>query len=171
MSSISCPSPRLCLHSGLMYISLTDAMHKVVSSLARLQLTSGPLYISRASMASGRNRYIKGGSNKQDISPETKKLISEARDPEDYSWQLGHGIQEPVELDLTTEEKKRATQYKVKYHGHRVMGGEDKVKYYPLSGEEIPDQPPSPVLMVTKMKSAHGQPYWIKDYLRQIGKC
>ena len=121
-------------------------------------------------MASGRNHYIKGGSNEQDISPETKKLIREAKDPEDFSWQLGHGIKEPLEVDLTTEERKRAMQYKVKYKGHRVMGGEDKVKYFPLEGEQIPDEPPSPVIMVCKMKSGQGQPYWIKDYLHQIGQ-
>ena len=144
-------------------------MFKVVRRLSRITPDSCPLYFSRVTMASGRNHYIKGGSNKQDISPETKKLIREARDPEDFSWQLGHGIKEPLEVDLTTEERRRALQYKVKYKGHRVMGGEDKVKYFPHEGEEIPDDPPSPVLMVTKIKDAKNQPYWIKDYLTQIG--
>ena len=144
-------------------------MLKIVRGLSRIPADSCPLYFSRVSMASGRNHFIKGGSNKQDISPETKKLIREARDPEDFSWQLGHGIKEPLEVDLTTEERKRAMQYKVKYKGHRVMGGEDKVKYFPHEGEEIPDDPPSPVLMVTKIKDAKNQPYWIKDYLTQIG--
>ena len=145
-------------------------MYKIVRRLTRLSLDSCPLYFSRATMASGRNHYIKGGSNKQDISPETKKLISEAKDPEDFSWQLGHGIKEPLEVDLTTEERKRAMQYKVKYKGNRLMGGEDKIKYYPHEGEQIPDSAPSPVLMVTKLKDDRGQPYWIKDYLRQIGE-
>jgi len=121
-------------------------------------------------MASGRNIYIKGGSNKQDISPETKKLIEEAKDPDDYSWQLGHGIQEPVEVDLTTEERTRAMQYKVKYKGYRINDGEEKVKYYPLAGEEVDNQPPpAPVLMVQKVKKLHGEPYWNKDYCEQIG--
>jgi len=144
-------------------------MYKLVSKVSRLSLDSCPLYFSRASMASGRNHYIKGGSNKQDISSETKKLIQEARDPDDFSWQLGHGIQEPLEVDLSTEERRRATQYKVKYMGHRLMGGEEKVKYYPHAGEQIPEEAPSPVLMVTKVKMEKGQPYWIKDYMRQLG--
>ena len=101
-------------------------MFRVVRRLSRIPPDACPLYFSRVTMASGRNHYIKGGSNKQDISPETKKLIKEARDPEDFSWQLGPGIQEPLEVDLTTEERTRALQYKVKYKGHRVMGGEDR---------------------------------------------
>jgi len=120
-------------------------------------------------MASGRNRYIRGGSNKQDISPETKKLIEHARDPDDLSWQLGPGIQEPLQMDLTTEERKRALQYKVRYKGWRINDGEDKVTYYPHAGEEIPKEPPSPVLMVKKVKHLHGEPYWNKNYLEQIG--
>ena len=100
---------------------------------------NAPLYFTRC-MASGRNIYIKGGSNKQDIPSETKKLIQNARDPDDYSWQLGPGIQEAREVDLTSPEKTRATQYKVKYKGHKIMGGgEDKVKYFPNAGEEIPN--------------------------------
>jgi len=121
-------------------------------------------------MASGRNIYVKGGSNKQDIPTETKELIQNARDPDDYSWQLGPGIQEPKVVDLTTEERTRATQYKVKYKGHRIMeNGADRIKYFPHAGEEIPDEPPSPVLMVEKTGKGFGQPYWIKDYLTQIG--
>ena len=77
-------------------------MYKVVSSLSRASVDCCPLYFSRVTMASGRNHYIKRGSNKQDISPETKKMIRDARDPDDHSWQLGHGIREPLEMDLTT---------------------------------------------------------------------
>ena len=144
-------------------------MYKIVSQISRLATDSGPLYFSRC-MASGRNVYIKGGSNKQDIPSETKKLIQNARDPDDYSWQLGYGIQEAREVDLTTPEKTRATQYKVKYKGHRILGGgEDKIKYFPHAGEELPNEPPSPVLMVEKLKAEKGQPYWIKDYLQQVG--
>ena len=49
-------------------------------------------------MAAGRNIYVKGGSNKQDIPEETKRLIANARDPDDYSWQLGPHVQEPLEV-------------------------------------------------------------------------
>jgi len=144
-------------------------MFKLVGSLSRVAVDNAPIYFARCSMASGRNVYIRGGSNKQDIPAETKKLIETARDPDDMRWQLGHGIQQPLEVDLTTEEKTRATQYKVKYKGNRLMDGEDKVKYYPHAGEQLPDGPPSPVLMVEKAKTEYGEPYWIKDYLIQIG--
>jgi len=143
-------------------------MYKVVSQIARLAADSSPLYFSRC-MASGRGHYIKGGSNKQDIPSETRKLIENAKDPDDYSWQPGPAIGEEHVVDLTTEEKTRATAYKLKYHGNRAYGGEDKIKYWTHKGEQIPDDPPSPVLMVQKLKLNRGQPYWIKDYMRQIG--
>ena len=88
-------------------------MLKIVRSLSRIPPDSCPLYFSRATMASGRNHYIKGGSNKQDIPSETRKLIENAKDPDDYSWQPGPSIGEEHVVDLTTEEKTRATAYKV----------------------------------------------------------
>jgi len=140
-------------------------MYKVVSSLAGPH--SAPLSFVRC-MASGRHRYVKRGSNKQDVSPETKQLLEEAREPDDLSWQLGHGIQEPLEMDLTTQERTRAMQYKIKYMGDKI-NAEEKVQYYPHAGEEIPQEPPSPVLMVKRMKTLVGEPYWIKDYCEQLG--
>lgn len=142
-------------------------MYKLVTSLVRPH--SAPVAFARC-MASGRNRYIRGGSNKQDVSQETKQLLEHAKESDDLSWQLGYGVQEPLEMDLTTEERKRALQYKVKYKGWKVNDGEDKVKYYPHAGEEIPQDPPAPVLMVKKMKQLTGEPYWIKDYADQLGK-
>ena len=121
--------------------------------------------------ASGRSRYVRGGSNKQDITPEVRRLLEEAREPDDLSWQLGPGVREPLELDLNTEERTRAMQYKEKYKGYRSHNnGEDKVKYYPHEGEEVDDQPPSPVLMVTRVKPLWGEPYYYKDFCFQIGE-
>ena len=148
-------------------VPFRSIMLKVVTSLSRSPCA--PISFARC-MASGRNRYIRGGSNKQDVSPQTKQLLEEAKDPDDLSWQLGHGIQEPLEMDLTTEERKRAMQYKVKYKGWRANDGEDQVKYYPHAGEEVSQEPPSPVLMVKKMKTLIGESYWIKDYCAQIGE-
>ena len=38
--------------------------------------------------------------------------------------------QEPKVVDLTTEERTRATQYKVKYKGHRIMeNGADRLQH------------------------------------------
>ena len=62
-----------------------------------LSADAGNIIFSRC-MASGRNIYVKGGSNKQDIPEETKRLIANARDPDDYSWQLGPHVQEPLEV-------------------------------------------------------------------------
>ena len=148
-------------------VPFRSIMLKVVTSLSRSPCT--PISFARC-MASGRNRYIKGGSNKQDVSPQTKQLLEEAKDPDDLSWQLGPGVQEPLEMELTTEERKRAMQYKVKYKGWRANDGEDKVKYYPHAGEEVSQEPPSPVLMVKKLKTLFGESYWIKDYCEQIGE-
>jgi len=141
------------------------------SNLEASSVCSRTLMTSSVLGAQGRNRYVKGGSNRQDISPETKELIRKARDPEDFSWQLGHNIEEPVTLDLRTEERTRALQYEVPYRGYaaKTDNGTDLIKYYPYTGEEMPDSPPSPVLMVTKVKSLQGEPYWVKDYCEQIG--
>merc|ERR1719383_790341 len=35
--------------------------------------------------------------------------------------------------------------------------------------KKIPEVPPSPVLMVSRVKKLYGEPYWIKDYCAQIG--
>ena len=85
--------------------------------------------------ASGRGHYIRDGSNKQvsigsflfvvdamcsslqDISEETRELLRQAKNPDEQTWKLGHGILEPVVLDLSTEERTRARQYQVDYHG------------------------------------------------------
>lgn len=141
-------------------------MYKVVACLTRPQ--NGPISFVRC-MASGRNRYIRGGSNKQDVSPETKQLLEQAKEPDDLSWQLGPGIQEPLEVDLATEERKRALQYKEKYKGYRINDGVEKVTYYPHAGEEISQEPPAPVLMVQKTKQLLGEPYWNKNFCEQIG--
>lgn len=121
--------------------------------------------------ARGRNIYVKGGSNRQDISQETRDLIRNARDPDDLSWQLGHGVEEPLTLDLKTEEQTRAMQYEVPYKGYAAQfdNGKDSIKYYPHTGEEVPNTPPSPVLMVTKIKTLFGEPFWVKEYCEQIG--
>jgi hypothetical protein len=120
-------------------------------------------------MARGRNYYLKGASNKQDISEEAKHLLKHARNPEDKSWKLGQGIEEPMVMDNTTVERKRATQYIVKHMGENINDGEDTVKYYPHAGEEIPAIQPSPVLMVKRVKKLNGETWFNKDYCGQIG--
>jgi len=123
----------------------------------------------RRGMARGRNFYIRGASNKQEISEETKELLKNARNPEDHSWKLGPGVREAVTMDPTTLERKRALQYTVPYLGEAINDGEDVVKYYPHEGEELPSDPPSPVLMVKRVKSLYGEPWFNKNYLQQIG--
>ena len=36
-------------------------------------------------------RYLKDGSNKQELSGETRELIQKARDTDDRTWQVGSG--------------------------------------------------------------------------------
>jgi len=129
------------------------------------------LATSGALGARGRARYVKGGSNRQDLGPEARELIAKARDMDDLSWQLGPGVEEPITLDLRTEERTRALQYEVPYKGYgtKVNNGDDLISYYPHTGEVMPEDRPSPVLMVTKVKSKRGEPYWVKAYMDQIG--
>ena len=46
------------------------------------------LATSGALGARGRARYVKGGSNRQDLGPEARELIAKARDMDDLSWQV-----------------------------------------------------------------------------------
>eukprot|EP00088_Acartia_fossae_P037051 TRINITY_DN38242_c0_g1_i1.p1 TRINITY_DN38242_c0_g1~~TRINITY_DN38242_c0_g1_i1.p1 ORF type:complete len:305 (+),score=78.37 TRINITY_DN38242_c0_g1_i1:28-942(+) len=128
-----------------------------------------PVLQQKRGMARGRNYYITKGSNKQDISAETKELIRNARNPEDRRWQLGHGIQEPLEMDPRIEERKVATQYIVKYYGDNINDGDDVVRYYPHGGEEIPDITPAKVIMVKRVKALYGEPWYNKNYCEQLG--
>jgi len=143
----------------------------LAARLGRQLASNMPLTTFTRCMASGRNKYLRGGSNKQDISQETRDLIRQARDPDDLSWQEGPGVGQPREMDLTTEERTRATQYEMPYKGYAVKidNGVDQVKYWPLEGEEVEQEQPSPVLMVAKIKSLKGEPYYLKDYCEQIG--
>jgi len=133
------------------------------------QLKADTIADQKRGMARGRNYYVKGASNKQDISPEARELLRNKKDPEDGRWQLGYGIQEPLEMDPTTKERKLATQYIVKYKGENINDGEDKVKYYPHVGEEIPNGPPSPVLLVSRAKPLVNEPWFNKNYCQQLG--
>ena len=51
-----------------------------------------------------------------------------------------------------------------------INDGDDKVKYYPHSGEQIPEIKPSPVLMVKRIKSLSGEPWFNKEYCLQLGQ-
>ena len=77
------------------------------SQITRLLSTSQPVAVRR------RNRIVAGASNPQDLSQEARALIEQARDPDDLTKQLGHGIGQPITLDLSTEERTRALQYEV----------------------------------------------------------
>lgn len=62
-------------------------------------------------------------------------------------------------------------QYEVPYKGYatKMNNGINSINYYPYTGEELPSSPPSPVLMVTKVKSFVKEPYWVKSYCEQVG--
>lgn len=134
-------------------------------------LSCRPLSTTSSLLARGRGRYLKDGSNRQEISAQTRELIEKARDTDDKSWQLGPGVEEPISLDLSTEERTRALQYEVPYRGYakHVDNGVEGIKYFPHTGESLPSSPPSPVLMVTKTKRLYGEQYWVKQYCEQLG--
>lgn len=120
--------------------------------------------------ASGRGHYVKDGSNKKDMSEETKDLLRQAKNPDEQVWKLGPGILEPSTMDLSTEERTRARQYQVDYYGRASVADDDdnKVTYYPNDEEDM-NVTPSPVLMVRKIKKLMNEPYWNKHYCEQIG--
>jgi len=136
-------------------------------SVTNMSVTS----FTRCMASRRRDGYIQGGSNKQDISQEAKDLIQKARDPDDLSWQEGPGVEKPTELDLRTTERDRALQYLVSYKGYdtKVDNGVEGIKYWPHTGDNVDPEPASPVLMVTRIKRLFGEPYWNKNYCRQIG--
>jgi len=123
---------------------------------------------SRRGMARMRNYYLHGASNKQDISERTKELLKNVRDPEDRRWRLGPGVAEPQIMDPNTIERQRATQYIIKYRGE-TTNADNVVKYYPMEGEEESDEAPSPVLMVKRVKTLKGEPWFNVQYCEQIG--
>jgi len=132
---------------------------------SRLLSTSQPVAVR------GRNRIVAGASNPQDLSQEARALIEQAHDPDDLSWQPGYGIGQPITLDVSTEERTRALQYEVPYKGYaaNVDNGGEVVKYWPHRGEELPNDPPSPVLMVTKVKTVSKEQHWVQHACEQIG--
>jgi len=142
-------------------------------NLQTLVMSSHGKNVCSRCMASGRGRYIRGGSNKQDISEDTRELLKQARNPEEPSWKLGAGIQEPKVMDLSTEERKRAMQYLQPYIGRARSvdpGENDVIEYYPHAGEDLSSlPPPSPVLMVRRVRPLKGEPWFLKQYCQQIG--
>jgi len=145
-----------------------------VGSVVQL-VKSPPLtnYICVRCMASRRGHYIRGASNRQDISQETKELLRNAKNPEEPAWRLGHGIKEPITMDLSTEERKRARQYIVPYFGRAgvtELASDDVISYYPPKDDDCtPPAKVSPVLMVKRIKSLAEEPWYNKLYCEQIG--
>ena len=56
-----------------------------------------------------------------------------------------------------------------KYFLIRINDGDEVVRYYPHRDEELPQDTPSPVLMVSRVKPLYGEPWFNKDYARQLG--
>ncbi len=66
-------------------------------------------------------------------------------------------------LEIATEKRK------TKISNFSINDGDDLVKYYPHGGEEIPTIKPSQVLMVKRVKTFRGEPWFNKDFCEQIG--
>jgi len=55
------------------------------------------------------------------------------------------------------------------YFLFRINDGDEVVRYYPHRDEKLPQDIPSPVLMVSRVKPLYGEPWFNKDYARQLG--
>jgi len=152
---------------GLPHMSQVLGSQISYSQLAQHRLLS----TSKPYAVRGRNKIVAGASNPQDLSQEARTLLQHAKDPDDLSWQPGYGIGEPLSLDVSTEERTRALQYEVPYLGYasKVDNGVEVIKYWPHRGEELSEEQPSPVLMVTLVKTLKKEHHWVKSYCDQIG--
>jgi len=54
------------------------------------------------------------------------------------------------------------------YFLFRINDGDEVVRYYPHRDEKLPQDIPSPVLMVSRVKPLYGEPWFNKDYARQL---
>jgi len=112
-------------------------------------------------MARGRNYYVKGASRNTGISPETRDLLVNMRHAENIDeWKREHGIGEP----------KKFVQYRENVEDIDDEKDLDMI-YYPHKGEEPwpEDYEPSPVLLVKRVLTLKGQPWWHKMDCERIG--
>ncbi len=73
-------------------------------------------------------------------------------------WKRGHGIQPPITFSMKDPEDIDDDQT-------------PDMMYYPYKGEVLPEKfEASPVLLVKRVKSLKGQPYWHKETCERLGK-
>lgn len=112
-------------------------------------------------MARGRNYYLKGASVNPGISPQTRDLLVNVKHAENIEeWDREPGIGNPIKfaqyrenpLDIDDESELDMT-------------------YFPHKGEEPwpKDYEPSPVLLVKRVKTLRGEPWWHKNDCERIG--
>lgn len=112
-------------------------------------------------MARGRNHFIKGASINSGISPETKDLLINVKHAENIeTWQREPGIGEPITF----------TQYRENPLDIDDDSDLDMV-YFPHKNQEPwpQDYEPSPVLVVKRIKTLSGEPWWHKMDCERIG--
>lgn len=131
------------------------SVHKLLCSLSRCSISQS------RSMARGRNYYVKGASKDPGISEAARDLIANVRHAENIEeWKKEPGIGEPIKFSQYRE------------HPEDIDNESDlDMTYFPHKGEAPwpEDYQPSPVLIVKRVKSLRGQPWWHKMDCERIG--
>ena len=112
-------------------------------------------------MARGRNYYIQGASKDTGISPVTRDLLANVKHAENIEeWQVEPGIGHPIKF----------SQYRENVEDYDDAKDLDMV-YFPHKGQEPwpQDYQASPVLLVKRVKSLKGEPWWHKQDCERIG--
>lgn len=149
------------------FVQLHKSFNRQIKQEAMARIAHRSFQISASvpqlcrTMASGRFYYKKGGSNRTGITDEVRDLIKNQKSFNNMeTWNVGPGIQEPIRLKVKSDEDIDDDQM-------------SDIEYWPHKGEEWPkDYQPSPVLMVQRVKSLKGLPYWHKwnCYLLGLGR-
>lgn len=109
----------------------------------------------------GRNYYIKDGSNPTGITDEIRDLVKNQRTAANIDeWRKQTGIGDAVRLDNQDDQDIDDDQI-------------PEVVYYPHMGDDFEERSqnykPSPVLLIKRVKTLKGQPYYHKDMCERLG--
>jgi len=115
----------------------------------------------RTMAGAGRNYYIKDGSNPTGITDEVRDLVKNQRTAYNIDeWRKQTGIGEAVRLDNQDDDDIDDDQI-------------PDVAYYPHKGDDFEERSreykPSPVLLVKRVRTLKGQPYYHKEMCERLG--
>jgi len=114
-------------------------------------------------MASNRNHPVEGGSNQTGITEEVRDLIRNMKSAENLEeWNVDSSLGPKVSVDTWSPNKVQDVD----------NDQETDMVYWPHRGEEWPrpeEDPPPLVLLVERVVSESGEPWWIKEALEKLG--